>query len=390
MENVGFVRGRWYKKWINCPEDKRDYDYLMQGFMKFREDLPHAYVNTYKPASLTKDEIAAIVTYRGQYGLKIDDFSWWQMYYDATGIHNPRFVPDTIAGLVLYPYYNDSAYELTWRDKNMFSRLLPDVPMPQTYAKCIRNRYLIDGTYFKKESNKSEVCEHLYHTIPINSSVIVKGTRESGFGRGVRKYVINNYEDIYGLLEEWNEVQNFIIQECIEQHDVLSNLNPECNNMIRICSWRHGNEVDILYAAARVGIGKSTTDVVFVNGEERVNVVGITQDGFLKKQVVNQNGQLVSVNDSVVKIPAWDEIVKIIKKNHLLLDNFDIVGWDFTIDKNGKPICFEWNIQWPGTVLYQYVNGPLYGDYTENIFSFLKDENNRYNYIPSYMRIIKK
>lgn len=86
-------------------------------------------------------------------------------------------------------------------------------------------------------------------------------------------------------------------------------------------------------------------------------------------------------------VPGWEKITQIIKDNHPLVDNFDIIGWDFTIDKMENPVCFEWNIQWPGTVLYQYANGPLYGNFTEGLFSFLNDNKNRDFYIPYYMQI---
>ena len=156
--------------------------------------------------------------------------------------------------------------------------------------------------------------------------------------------------------------------------------------MLRICSWRQGNNVDILFAAARVGVDNSITDITFVNGEERVNIVGI-KNGYFTDRMIDQDGQFVRKLQGDIRVPAWDEIVEIIKENHLLIDNFDIIGWDFTVNNQGKPICFEWNISWPGTVLYQYANGPLYGDKTEEVFGFLKNEDNRFNYIPYYMRL---
>ena len=155
--------------------------------------------------------------------------------------------------------------------------------------------------------------------------------------------------------------------------------------MIRVCSWRHGNDVDILYAAVRAGIPGSVTDVSFVNGIERVQLVGI-KNGVFANKMLDQDGRFVKDLPNNMRIPAWQKIVQIVKDNHLLVDNFDIIGWDFTIDKSENPVCFEWNVQWPGTVLYQYTNGPLFGDMTEQLFSFLNDTNNRDNYIPYYMR----
>ena len=181
-------------------------------------------------------------------------------------------------------------------------------------------------------------------------------------------------------------VHDFIVQECVHQHPVLDSFNETSANMLRVCSWRHGNTVDILFAAARVGIPGSVTDIAFVNGEERVRMIGITQDGYFKEKIVNQDGILEKNISTRIAVPGWSKMVKIIKENHLKIDNFDIVGWDFTVDNCDNPICFEWNIQWPGTVLYQYVNGPLWGQFTDDMLSFLKDKRNQDNYIPWYLQ----
>lgn len=378
------IRGRWSKKYINCPEDKRDYDIMRRGFMQSHEQLASNYCEKFSPPELTCDEKNEISAYWAQFGIKIYDYDWHRMYYHATGIHDPRFVPDLVAGLVAYEFYNDKVFENTWRDKNMFQRLLPDVPMPKTLGKCIRGRFFHEDTGYVE--NKSCLITKIKQCVKERDSIIIKNTRDTGFGKSVKKYVINGEEDIINAFIEWDGCENFIIQECIKQHEILSSFNSSSANMIRICSWRNGTDVDIMFAAARVGIENSVTDVSFVNGEERVNIVGIT-DGYFNDKMIDQDGQFVKHLKANIKVPAWEEMVGIIKKNHLLIDNFDIVGWDFTINENGNPICFEWNISWPGTVLYQYANGPLYGDKTEKVFGFLSNEKNRYNYIPYYMRL---
>lgn len=140
---MDLIRGRFSQKWINCPEDKRDYDIMQRGFMWHKERLAMDYCNRYDVPEISDYEKREIVDYWAQFGILIYDFCWHRMYYTATGIHDPRFVPDLVAGFVLYEYYNDKAYENTWRDKNMFDRLLPDVPQPHTLGKRIRKRYCV-------------------------------------------------------------------------------------------------------------------------------------------------------------------------------------------------------------------------------------------------------
>ncbi len=383
-------RGRWYKKYINCWEDKRDYDIMRRGYMRAHESIADDYCKRFSPPELTEEEKNEISAYWAQFGIKIYDFSWHRMYYHATQNHDPKFVPDLVAGLVLYEYYNDRAYENTWRDKNMFHRLLPDVPLPKALGRRIRGRYFIDEVgYIQSEKDDiAEFAKLIYGALSIESDIVIKKTRDTGFGKSVSKYHIVSQEDVANTLCLWQDCQDYVVQLCVTPHKIIASLNPSSSNMLRVCSWRHGNRVDILFASARVGAVNSFTDVAFVNGEELVNMVGISNDGYFSEKMVDQNGRFVKELPKNVKIPSWDKITEIIKKNHLMIDNFDIIGWDFTVDEDENPVCFEWNISWPGTVLYQFANGkPLYGDKTEEIFSFLKNEKNKDNYIPYYIRI---
>lgn len=385
------IRGRFSRKYINCFEDKRDYDIMRRGYMQSHEFIASDYCEGFNVPDITPEEKQEISDYWAKFGIKIYDYSWHRMYYHATGIHDPRFVPDMVAGLVAYEYYNDKVFEHAWRDKNMFDRLLPGVPLPTAYGKCIRGRMWTrrDGYISGSDSLYEDCAASIYADLMKDGmdSIIIKNSRDTGFGKSVAKYSISSEQDVLNALNEWKGSKNYIIQECIRQHSALAAFNESSTNMMRVCSWRHGNEVDIMFAAVRAGVPGSVTDVCFIDGVETVRLVGISKDGYFADKMLDQNGMFVKSLPSGMAVPAWDKIVKIIKENHLLIDNFDIVGWDFTVDENGEPKCFEWNISWPGTVLYQYTNGPLYGDKTEEIFSFLQDENNRFNYIPYYMRL---
>lgn len=384
---MDLIRGRWTEQYINCIEDKRNYDSIMRGRMHMHHELAQRYCGKYRVPELTEEEKKDIQEYWGQFGVHLSDFSYHKMYYSVTGIHDPKFVPDYIAGHIVYAYYNDHAYEYTWRDKNMFDRLLPDVPLPTTLAKCIRDRFVIQNEYYTQEDLLS-VSESIYRKMACDNEtyMIIKPTRNSGFGRGVKKYTIKSLSDVKNAISEWGGVHDFIIQECVHQHPMLASFNETSSNMIRVCSWRHSKTVEILFAAARVGIPGSITDIAFVNGEEQVRMIGITKDGNFRDRILNQDGFLEVKIPDRLEVPCWNKIVNIIRENHLKIDNFDIVGWDFTVDYKGNPICFEWNIQWPGTVLYQYVNGPLWGEFTDDILNFLKDKRNQDNYIPWYLQ----
>jgi len=198
------IRGRWTEQYINCIEDKRNYDSIMRGRMYMHHELAQKYCEKYSVPDLTSEEKNAIQNYWSQFGIHITDYSYHRMYYFATGIHDPKFVPDYIAGHIVYAYYNDHAYEYTWRDKNMFDRLLPDVPLPILLAKRCRNRFIVQNEYYSEE-NLQKVSAGIYQKMMQDNEpyMIIKPSRNSGFGRGVKKYKVNSMMDVENAVSEW-------------------------------------------------------------------------------------------------------------------------------------------------------------------------------------------
>ena len=87
------------------------------------------------------------------------------------------------------------------------------------------------------------------------------------------------------------------------------------------------------------------------------------------------------------KIPCWDEIAALIKESAPKLKHIGRVGWDITVSEDGEPVVIEYNISYPGSFLSQIAAGPLFGEYTDTVLEFLKDEKNQKKYIPNWMRL---
>lgn len=203
--------------------------------------------------------------------------------------------------------------------------------------------------------------------------------------------MLESYEDAEHLLEEWERSNNFLVQELIHQNHVFAQFNESSVNIMRINSWRNGNEVNIFSPTLRIGTAGQTTDICYIDGVETANVCAITMDGHFGEKIINQFGQDKKTADVVPEpdaiIPRWNEINDIIKKGHKQLDHFDIIGWDFTVTEDQKIVCVEYNVKRPGTVFYQYVNGPFFGIYTEEVLEFLKNKENQKKWIPQWMRL---
>ncbi len=81
---MDLIRGRSYKKYINCIEDKRDYDFSRYGFCFQREHLATEYCQKNNIPDITDSEKEEIAEFYANYGIKILNYDWHRMYYHVT------------------------------------------------------------------------------------------------------------------------------------------------------------------------------------------------------------------------------------------------------------------------------------------------------------------
>ena len=204
---------------------------------------------------LTKDEIERIDDYWKQFGIRFRDYSFHRMYYFVTGKKDPRFIPDPLAGLVIYPYYNDMGRVKAYADKNLFPRFLPDVCFPRTYAQRINKHYYdSDHRYYGTELSDAFI-NRVFQEIRSNhaSDIIIKETTDTNTGKGVKKHTVHTSDDLKKALTSSNSI-NFIVQECVRQHAFFQQFNSDSVNIIRLNTWRTDNEIMVFAPCSRFGI----------------------------------------------------------------------------------------------------------------------------------------
>ena len=336
---------------------------------------------------LSEADKRAIDEYWRQYGVKFKDYKWFQMYYGVTGIRDPRFIPDPIARFALFRHYNDERSIPGWDDKNLYSFFLPDIRFPKTYAHIYHNA-IYDGNWkYCAPENLPQLCQSIYDVLDNSKTFVLKVTKGSYAGQGVQLIHVDSPADISTLLTQHIN-GNYIVQERLYQSDFMSQFCHSSVNIFRIITWKHQDEVKILSRSIRFGLEGYFTDVCYIDGEEIVNVVGVEKDGTVKEQYGSFRGLTdISVNLNERKSPHFDEIIDMAKKGHERLHPFGIVAWDITLDRDNTPVCIEYNVMTPGTILYQYANGPFGGEHTEDLLAFLLDKDNVKKYIPKKYRI---
>lgn len=208
-----------------------------------------------------------------------------------------------------------------------------------------------------------------------NLPVIIKPSRESGLGRNVSKIVAS--DNIESTLKKYGK--DYVIQKTIKLCPELKKISPNSVCVMRIITVIIDEKPVVCSACLRLNTEENAVaDNQITEDGKGMLVIGITRNGTLKKQGVFSCGERISKLPNGteffgIKIPKYDEALNIVMKAHLQMPMFKAVGWDITIDEGYKPIVIEYNLKGMGIYYYQLVNGPLFGEHTNNIINLIKE-----------------
>lgn len=315
-----------------------------------------------KLSSLQEKEVDAIWKGLGTY-----DYNTHEMVYSVTGKFSPEIVPEMLFRTRIELDMNNQSFKNAWADKSYFSFHFPKELFPLTIVSNV-NGIFYDDNYnvINREEALKKISEY--------EEYVVKPSLDSGLGKGVGKYTkAQNVEEVLNTYRE-----NYIVQEVFKQHNMLSEFNPSSVNVIRYISLFINGRVIPVMAALRCGAEGSFNDNDITKDGLGMIVIGIDENGILKDRAYHSCGKALTKCPNGVDfcgkaIPGFDKIKDIIIDLHSKLGYFGFMGWDFVIDEQGEPRIMEYNIKGPGVLYYQYVNGPLFGEYTKEVIDWLKN-----------------
>jgi hypothetical protein len=160
----------------------------------------------------------------------------------------------------------------------------------------------------------------------------------------------------------------------VKQHEVLKSLNDTSLNTLRVISYLNEDGVYVLSTIVRVGKKGSFTDNCATGGI----ACGVDSNGELKEYGYLNDGTVRKETDNGVQlgnitVPSYKTVIEQVKKMHLLIPYFRIVSWDLGIDNTGTPLLIEYNTYHQDITIHQLANGPLFGKFTDEILSQIKN-----------------
>ena len=325
---------------------------------KSRKDAKK-YLKEMGPGSpeLHEQYIKEVVPYWKEYNLKPAEY--WFRYFSQDGIHtDPRYIPEDLFFGTILPYYSNMFFRRPYEDKCMHNVLFPDVKRPRTIIKNIACEFYTDDLKLLSRDDALALCKK-------ERSFIVKPSIDSGAGR-----LIQFYDESHQSLEEMKEILekakcNYIVQEIVKQHPVMASLHQASLNTIRVLSFFFEEEIHILSVIVRMGSGTARIDNVTAGGMQ----CGVNMDGTLYPKACTKKRDWVNASPdgalfTEIAIPAFDKIINVVRREHIKLPHFRLIGWDFTVSPENEPILIEYNVC-PGA--NQMTCGPTFGDMTDRV-----------------------
>ena len=298
--------------------------------------------------------------YMGMIGRKVPLFCH-EYFYSRTGVFTKEYVPANFYHCEIVPRANIAQFGRILGDKNMCDFLFPGENIVHSVLKNMNGYYYYEGDPVSEE-DAIRLCQNM-------ERVIIKPARKNK-GRGVQLFnVKDGITDLEGktvsqLFKEYK--QDFLIQDWVRQHPRMAALNPTSVNTIRVLSYRSGMEVLIIYSVVRIGRNGSVVDNQCAGGISTT----IDKGGRLGKEAFGgfSNDNIEMTDTGIVldgyELPSYDKAIEMVKRLHLKLPFFNLIGWDVAIQEDGEPVLIEFNVN-PGLSQSAFKSGM--GEYTERI-----------------------
>lgn len=292
--------------------------------------------------------------------VKENGFATHELVLTATGRFDPLICSEMLFRTNIELALNNFQLKYGFSEKNYFDAMFPDVPMPVTLIRNV-NGVNLDGSYRPVDADrvKAILADH--------DKVIVKPSIENGCGRAVKLFTRDEYDRIDGEFKK-----DYLIQEVFRQHASVAALNPSSVNVVRVVSLSLNGRVSPVNYALRCGATGAVTDNSITKDGRGMFVIGVQPDGVLKDEAYYSCGEKITVAPNGqqfagIKLPNFPKALEMTTMMHEKLPHFGFIAFDVCFDEAGNPVIMEYNLRGPGVLYYQYANGPLFGERTQEV-----------------------
>lgn len=279
------------------------------NYKRFYDDLKEISKQNKKPAWFMFSDTAMCTLL---YGSGLQDYLNYR-FYKKKGIERKTYV--TIG-------YMDKAYKtLAGIEYSPF--MTNKINFHKNYSKYTKR------DYFSPQDSFDNFETFLSH----HSEFVMKPQIGLG-GTEITKVKTSEIKDKRAFYQQIQE-NEALIEELIVQEDHWGALSPNSINTIRVMTAAANGKSRLIFAAARIGSGKTIADNFHQGGQgvlvdlESGTLVGNAIDKRLNETPYSISG----IKVDGYEIPYWKEICELVLDAALVNDNIHIVGWDVPLPK---------------------------------------------------------
>lgn len=310
-------------------------------------------------------------------GMKVNPV-YYRLFYHYVG-EDMNIMPEDISHDVIEPLLNPLRFTKYYADKNIFDRLFPYEYLPRTILRRM-NGFWYDAQYNRLQLDNIQLMLILNEANA--DKLIVKPTIEGMSGRGIMMLYKEESRWKYAGQEVNIDIflqkgANFIIQECVLQHQYISQFNPSSVNTLRLTLYRSvkTDECVVTSAIMRIGGKGSVVDNAHAGG----GYIGINvENGKLYHKVLDQWGESREVFNEIdfrldYALPHWDRVLDFAKSIGNYVPHHRLLALDLVLDKDGNPKLIEFNVEYYSAWLFQFTTGGALGKYTDEIIEYCRE-----------------
>ena len=228
---------------------------------------------------------------------------------------------------------NDKAYWHIFQEKTEFS---------EKFADFIKREWL--------DLRKCSLKE-FSDFVSVREKIVAKPV-DGICGQGIRIIKINTETDVEKLFAELKAENLNLVDSFVKQHIRLERMYPNSLNTVRIVTILKNGIATPVFAALRMGNGKSVDNLC--NG-------GIAATINIEKGIVDNKGfdaygneyEFHPITKEIIEgfeIPHFDLALDTVKKAALVVPQIGYVGWDVAISEND--VCLIEANEYPGNNIY--------------------------------------
>ena len=230
-----------------------------------------------------------------------------------------------------------------WNDPRFCDRIDDKVQFHRYFSE-FTGREFLPVTDMTPEALKS-FCEG-------KERILYKPAHE-GCGRGIEAISPGEWaeETLYAHLKEKREG---LVEQMVIQHPVLTRINPDAINTVRVVTIRDGKKCTPIFAFLRMGTRGRVVDNLNSGGiAAKINL----EDGSITLPAAGKDGKRHTVHPGTgtpimgVTIPMWDRVLKVTEAASAVVPQVGYVGWDVAV-RADDVILIEGN-SYPGHDILQ-------------------------------------